>query len=162
MSIKFNADEIFEIAEQVERNGAAFYRKAAGNFDDSAMKKKLLDLAVMEDAHEKRFTILREELVGQDAEAFVFDPDNQAALYLQAVAEGKIFDLDVEPAAFLSDDVSAEDVFLFAIGLEKDSVVFYNSMKAMVSDDLGKKHIDEIIIEEIGHVAYLRTLIDEL
>ncbi len=29
MPQRFNADEIFEIAEQIERNGAAFYRRAA-------------------------------------------------------------------------------------------------------------------------------------
>jgi len=29
MPQRFNEDEIFEIAEQIERNGAAFYRRAA-------------------------------------------------------------------------------------------------------------------------------------
>ena len=32
MSIVFNADEVFETAAQIERNGAAFYRKAAGTY----------------------------------------------------------------------------------------------------------------------------------
>jgi len=29
MPIPFNADEVFEMAEQIERNGARFYRAAA-------------------------------------------------------------------------------------------------------------------------------------
>ena len=29
MSIVFNADEILEMAEQIERNGAKFYRRAS-------------------------------------------------------------------------------------------------------------------------------------
>ena len=29
MGIDFNADEVFEIAEQIERNGAKFYRNVA-------------------------------------------------------------------------------------------------------------------------------------
>ena len=29
MSYEFNADEVFEIAERIERNGARFYRRAA-------------------------------------------------------------------------------------------------------------------------------------
>ncbi len=32
MSYDFNADEIFEMAEQIEKNGAAFYRKMGGPY----------------------------------------------------------------------------------------------------------------------------------
>ena len=32
MSVDFNADEIFEMAEQIERNGVKFYNKAAKGF----------------------------------------------------------------------------------------------------------------------------------
>ena len=38
MSYNFNADEIFEIAEQIERNGANFYRTAAENITDEDKK----------------------------------------------------------------------------------------------------------------------------
>ena len=41
MSYDFNADEVFEIAEQIERNGAKFYRTSAENIADTN-KKKLL------------------------------------------------------------------------------------------------------------------------
>ena len=44
MSITFNADEIFEMAEQIERNGATFYREAAGNTLDADVKEMLLSL----------------------------------------------------------------------------------------------------------------------
>jgi len=46
MSITFNADEIFEIAEEIERNGAKFYRDAAQNAKNASIKELLLDLAV--------------------------------------------------------------------------------------------------------------------
>ena len=45
MGIQFNADEIFEIAERIEQNGARFYRKAAGNTADDKSKKMLEQLA---------------------------------------------------------------------------------------------------------------------
>ena len=38
MSYDFNADEIFEIAEQIERNGAKFYRTAAESVADEDKK----------------------------------------------------------------------------------------------------------------------------
>ena len=55
MSITFNADEIFEMAEQIERNGAAFYREAAGITSDADVKEMLLSLAAMEEGHQKTF-----------------------------------------------------------------------------------------------------------
>jgi hypothetical protein len=43
MSFEFNADEILEMAEQIERNGARFYRKAAELVKDAAVSKLLQD-----------------------------------------------------------------------------------------------------------------------
>ena len=42
MSIKFNADEILEMAEQIERNGVLFYRTAAEQVSDPQQKQLLL------------------------------------------------------------------------------------------------------------------------
>jgi rubrerythrin len=43
--MNFNIDEVFEIAEQIERNGARFYRKAAKKRQrNSSYKKVLLEL----------------------------------------------------------------------------------------------------------------------
>ncbi len=55
MSYDFNANDILEMAERIEKNGAKFYRDAAGNVSDSSLKELLLDLASMEDNHEKMF-----------------------------------------------------------------------------------------------------------
>jgi rubrerythrin len=49
MSITFNAFEIFEIAEQIERNGVKFYRKAAKGISDQDLRQTLLELADMEE-----------------------------------------------------------------------------------------------------------------
>ena len=57
MSYDFNADDVFEMEEQMERNGGKFYRMAADSTEDSANKEFLLELAAMEDqqtAHDAR------------------------------------------------------------------------------------------------------------
>ena len=41
MKLYFNADEVFEMAEDIERQGAAFYSKAAGLFSDTDIKNML-------------------------------------------------------------------------------------------------------------------------
>ena len=58
MRYDFNADEIFEMAEQMERNGEKFYKDAAATIGDEAHKKLLLNLAAMEVDHEKTFKAL--------------------------------------------------------------------------------------------------------
>ena len=162
MSINFSSDEIFEIAEQIERNGAVFYRKAAEMFSEEAVRGIILNLAVMEECHEKIFASMRTELKAGDIARMTFDPDNQAVLYLQAAADGKVFDLESDPADKLPEKASLNDVLDYAIGIEKESVVFYTGMKEVVPENLGKSKIDGIIKEEIGHIIELRAQKDSL
>ena len=91
MGYDFNVDEIFEMAEQVERNGAKFYRGAAENMDDADAKTLLNEFAVMEDEHEKTFAALRAELKDTDKQSTVFDPEGESALYLRALADTRVF-----------------------------------------------------------------------
>jgi rubrerythrin len=48
-----------------------------------------------------------------------------------------------------------KEVLKAAIEAEKDSIVFYLGMKDIVPDALGKKRIDDIIKEEMGHIRLL-------
>jgi rubrerythrin len=149
MSFDFNADEIFEMAEQIERNGAKFYRSAAENIADADHKKLLNELAAMEDQHERTFKALRSDLTEADKAAATFDPEHEAALYLRALADTRVFfekkiDLD-----------SMKEILKSAIEAEKDSIVFYLGMKETVPENLGKKKIEAIIKEEMSHITLL-------
>ncbi len=156
--VTFNADEIYEMAEQIERNGAGFYRKAAGG---AARKSAdmLLKLAAMEDDHEKTFHEMRMGLAQEARQPATFDPDNQGVLYLRAMAEGKVFKFKDDPAKRLTGQEPIEDILRMAIGLEKDSIVFYTSMKEMAPGERNRARIDDIIQQELGHIL---TLSNEL
>ena len=162
MGISFNADEIFEMAEQIERNGARFYRSAAEKFSDLAASNKLFKLAAMEERHEKTFAAIRAELTGGVRIESTFDPENQAALYLQAIADGKVFDIKKDPSDILSEGKTLADILQIAIGLEKDSIVFYTGIKDMVTEKQGKEKIDVIIKEEMGHIIDLNNQLNLL
>jgi len=155
MSIEFNADEIFEMAEQMERNGAKFYRKAAESQASVRSRQLLLDLAGMEDEHEKIFASMRADLTVQETAPTIFDPDNQAALYLQAFADGHVFDVKVDPSERLTGQETMEDIIRIAIGLERDSIAFYLGIKASVPERLGRDKVEAIIKEEMSHVTLL-------
>lgn len=153
MSDVFNVREVLEMAMQIERNGAAFYRKAAGMFEEENAKNTLLDLAAMEDMHEKTFMEMQDSLSSATPETF--DPEGEAASYLKALAAGHVFDVKTNPADKLTGSESWRDIIKKAIGLEKDSIVFYTGMKAFVPEGAGKQKMDEIIDEEVSHITLL-------
>ena len=155
MNVVFNADEIFEVAEQIERNGAGFYRKAAESSALVRARELLLDLAEQEDEHEKTFAAMRAELSQAEKEATAFDPDNQAVLYLRAIADGRVFDVKSDPSKRLTGRESIEDNLQTALGLEKDSIGFYSGIKELVPPMLGRDRLDEIIAEEMSHIVTL-------
>lgn len=155
MSITFNAFEIFEMAEQIERNGVKFYRKAAEALSDRDIRQTLSDLADMEAEHEETFAGMRKQLSDQERELRVFDPENETALYLQAMADGHVFDLKKDPSRQLTGKESVEDILQTAIGAEKDSIVFYLGLKDFVPAGAGKDKVEQIIKEEMSHIAVL-------
>jgi rubrerythrin len=153
--ITFNADEVFEMAEQIERNGAAYYRKAAENFRGLDLSKVLLDLAAMEDDHERTFRAMRLELPPKLRTQDKFDPTGEGALYLHAMVHGKVFEPKADPARKLAMAEKPDDILRTAIEMEKNSIVFYLTVKKMVRMAAGQVRIDEIIEQEMGHIATL-------
>jgi rubrerythrin len=86
----------------------------------------------MEDQHEETFKAIRAELSAQEKASTVFDPNGEAALYLRALADTRVFyekEIDVS---------SMKAILKSAITAEKDSIVFYLGMKEAVSESLGK------------------------
>ena len=152
----FNAQEIFEMAIQMERDGEAFYRQAAEEMSDSGVIELLSKLAEMEVEHEKTFTRMKDAFLQKETE--LFDPDGDAVLYLRSLAEGKIFDRDKT----ISSGETPEDVMETAIGLEKDSISYYVGIQRLVPNELGQNQIDEIIREEMRHVIMLRKELNRL
>ena len=155
MPITFNANEIFEMAEEIERNGARFYRKAAENTSDKETKKILLDMADMEDWHLATFKEMREQLSGQEKGWAVFDPDNQSALYLQAMADARGYEGKITPNKELAGNETTKEILETALNSEKESVVFYFGLKGMVPVKAGRDKVEAIIIEELSHITIL-------
>ena len=145
----FNADDIFQIAEQLERNGAEFYHSAAKDVSEPGAKELLLKLAVMEEDHEKTFKTMRAELSADEKAATTFDPTGEAALYLKALADTRVFfEKTIDTSSF-------REILKAAIEAEKDSIVFYLGMKEAVPEKRGKERLDAIIKEEMGHIRLL-------
>lgn len=155
MSMDFNAGEILEMAQQIERNGARFYRLAAKGADKPDERELFLELATMEEEHEGVFAAMTRELSGTEWESTTFDPHGEGAAYLKAMADGHVFDLQVDPTDIFNRLKSIEDILRKAIELEKDSIVFYVGIMDMVPENLGRDRMKHIIREEMDHIVTL-------
>ena len=166
MAFDFNADEIFEMAEQIEINGANFYREMADNISELTICRLFLDLAAMEDIHKKVFAEMRANLSDQDRESTLFDPEGESAQYLRALADLRVFSQGVEERFTFPDGLAETEkyrkVFWAAIDREKESIVFYSGLKGLVPEKLGKDKIDDIIQEEMKHLRILSNKLTAL
>jgi rubrerythrin len=149
MLYDFNADDIFEIAEQLERNGSQFYHTAAQAVKNDRARDLLLNLAAMENEHGKTFARMRSQLTASEKTTTAFDPQGEAAGYLKGLADTRVFfEKNIDTS-------SLEMILKDAITAEKDSIVFYLGMREAVPEDLGRSHLDEVIKEEMGHIRLL-------
>ncbi|MFQ5809201.1 MAG: ferritin family protein [Armatimonadota bacterium] len=162
MSIQFSVDEIFDMAERIERNGAKFYRRAAEIAPEEEHQKLLLRLAAMEDAHEQVFVVLRADLPEAARTPVSSDAADERAAQVQAMADAHVFDVDADLAARLEGKETMAAIIEMAIGIEKDTVVFYVGMRDMVPVDLGRDRVEDIIQAEMSHIAILSNQLSSL
>ena len=162
MSISFNAIEVFEIAERIERNSVNFYHKAAEALSDENLSAILLSLAEFEKEHEKSYANMRKQISAKEWDITTFDPENEMALYLQKIADSHIFDPKKDPAEQLIDKGTIRDILNYAIECEKNSIIFYIGMKQYVPTTAGKDKVDDIINKEMNHITELNLRLSAL
>lgn len=155
MAYDFNAADAFEMAIQIEKNGAAFYRKAASLQEDEVNIKFLETIARMEDRHQAGFEEMKRTLSDMEKTQTVFDPKEEMALYLKSMSDSHGGEGNPYAAAQLTGDESMAQIITTAISLEKESILFYVGLKDLVPPKLGREKIDDIIDEEKKHISQL-------
>jgi rubrerythrin len=155
MSIDFNVDEIFQLGIQIETNGKQFYETVAKNSSDPSVKGLFLELSKWESEHQQLFENLRKALPDAAKRETVFDPQGEFSLYLQTMADSHVFIKNKDIHGLASKCQTPREALDLAILFEKDSVVFFVTMKRVVPDHLGKDTIDLLINEEIKHISIL-------
>jgi rubrerythrin len=156
MPVTFNADEVFEMAEQIERNAAKFYQEAATKTSERQIKDVFLRLAAMEDTHLRTFQQMRTTLSDQEKGGTTFDPEGEASLYLQAMADDRGFEGMRGRNVRLTGKESTRELLEIAINAERNSILYYVGLKEMVPTEVGRDKVETIIREEVSHAADLR------
>jgi rubrerythrin len=148
----FSAAEMVEIAVQLEQNGQAFYQAAANQTHNDEVKHLLDFLATEEQRHERVFReMLPEEKEHRPAQEY----PGQKSAFVQALLEERLLPADEIVARVLPGLKSDAEALDFALGFEKDTILFYYEMRHLLDAAQGGI-MDEIMAQEKMHVERLR------
>ncbi len=152
MSITFSADEVFKMGMDVEKNGEAYYNRAAELAKDPQIKETFAYLAGEEQKHWEKFKELRESLPPKFSLPTVGDPEGLESLYLDALVKSHLFSNEREAEEVASKVEDEIEALRAALTFEKDTILFFQAMRSMTREDLGQDKIDMLIKEEHKHV----------
>ena len=153
MGLMFDPREVFQIAVRIEENGERFYREMAGRIDDEDVRSLFAFLADEEVRHQQFYQAVLEK-------AEPFEPEEnypgEYFDYLRSYASGVIFSQDAfeKKLGEIRDAGAALD---FAIGVEWDSIHFYQEIKGLVPK-ARREQLDAIVAEERRHFVKLTKL----
>lgn len=149
------ADQLFGVGVEIEKNGSAFYAAAASKAAGSSIKKLLNELAQWEKKHIEIFTTLRQRLPPRARDENLFDPSDEISLYLKATADNHVFIRNSNMETLAAGCKMPADILTMALSFEKDSVVFYASLREAVAEGSGRAEVEQLIHEELTHIGFL-------
>lgn len=104
------------------------------------------------------FQQLQAELPDNMRQDNIFDPEDEMMSYLKAAADSHVFVATSDIARLFKEKChSPVDVLDMALTFEKDSVVYYTTVKKAVAKHFGQKQIDLLIDEELSHISLLNA-----
>jgi rubrerythrin len=147
----FSAVEVIEQAIQTERLGRDFYNEMSSRFSDNEQMKELFSrLAAFELAHEKKFKEIKSHINDESLENW-----EEASMYLRAIVESEFFLGNKKSLPELTGIKSAKEAIRYAIGFEKETLLYYVGLRDSVKD---YSVLDQIVDEEKSHIRWLSDL----
>lgn len=147
--------DLFEIAEQVENQGAELYTKLSQASPDASTREALRTLATMELDHRHVFSGMKVNLTaGQEARE-VPDSVIGAVKFWKYASQSRFLDVESELARQFTGRETKGEAFRKAINFERDTIVFYVGLRDMFQNPSDRETIDQIIREELGHIIWL-------
>ena len=148
----FVGQELIEIAIRIEKNGEAIYRGAAKETPHVIIKPMLEWLADDEAKHAEAFAKMGEDLDPEHIPAEEMD-----ANVVQSVIQDRGFSLEDVDLTSISE---LRELLTTAIEFERDTVLFYELLRAFLDKESSKAVLDKIIADEERHVSQLSEFIE--
>lgn len=166
ISPNFNAEELMELAIQIEKNGKEYFAAMAERSDNPDVKKIFEYLCHEEQSHLDHFVAIRSKLIEMQNQEFeIADEYNSPDMlnYLNAMSDGRVFPNLVSHGELAGEIKTDEQAIYHAIGFEKDTVLFFGEILSLIGrDNENYALIEELIRQEKIHIARLYTLLGSL
>jgi len=148
---RFSGSDIIEIAVEIEKNGYDFYTRLTRQLRDAKAREAFAFMADEEKKHIEDFKNILGAVIKYDpCEAY----PQEYFSYLNSIASEYVFTKKDELKERMANIGTDKEAIDFSLGLEKDSILFYEEMKKIVPEK-DKALIDSIISQEKGHVEKL-------
>ncbi|WP_333655066.1 ferritin family protein [Dissulfurispira sp.] len=146
---KFSIREVVGQAVQTEKLGYQFYTTMAEKFrkENEDLYKLFTTLAEKELNHEKTFSELLGLLGDNEPEGW-----EDISQYMRAVVESEFFLGKNKSLPSMENIKTANDAVDFAIGFEKETLLYFHGIKDAVKE---KEIVENIINEEKAHIKWL-------
>ena len=159
---QFNDLEGLHIAAEIERRGATFYSRMAKISKNPEVIALLSELAADEERHYREFQQLyTEQLAARDDDDYLEQYDEEASIYLSAIAAEVVFPGGLVDFATKKDIQNPVDILKTAIQSEKDSILFYAEMMNLAKDERTHDTFEQIVVQERTHLNKLQRKLME-
>ena len=152
----FTLKDIVAVAVQIEHNGEEIYRSATRKNASGALSELLSWIADEEARHGEWFEELGRTTENIQVEGAM---EKMGRIMLRSSVEEQSFSLE---EADLSRAEEADQLLSMSIEFEKDTVAFYQMMRAFLQDAKAIDALDRIVKEEERHIERLEEMRQEL
>jgi rubrerythrin len=142
----FKSYEILDIAIKLENNAENLYRSKARELGNETLRELMIWMADEEQKHAQWFASLKNRIKISDEEAL-----------MNEVSEDLLTDF-MGKASFSLDDVAFQEIrtvnelVATFIEFEEDTILFYELLQTLITDDDTMKNLNNIIEEEKKHI----------
>lgn len=161
----YNAQELMQLAIQIEKNGKEYYDAMIERTDNPKVKDIFTFLAREEQSHLENFVTIRNKIIENEADYAIADEYQTPEMYayVEAMSDGQVFPNTVSYADIIEEIKTDEQAIRHAITFEKDTILFFYEILTMFrGNEKTKALIEELIRQEKVHIARLHTLLAQV
>jgi rubrerythrin len=160
MGVFFSGEELVRIAVQIEETGFAFYRLAQEKTGSVKLKGFFGTLADQEEVHRQKFLKLADS-IRKSAQPGEPADRGEVDLYIKAMTDGGLFKGEDKNIVMASKAAGESTALDFAIGFEKDTLLFFYQIEELVHS-IHKPMVQSVINEEKQHIRMLAEMRKDL
>lgn len=142
---------VFDFAMKAEKDGIAFYTRAAKKFNDKDLKDLFMKLAKEEAKHMEAFIGIKEKADKKGADD-CFRSENVSDYLATIIREG-IFPRGDSMVKRLEKVNTVYEACIIAMEAEKNAIMLYSELAKLSKDKEQKKLLEAIAKEERSHIV---------